>query len=116
MSFAVGLLNRIGPALALTVVGVFLFRRYRSLASALVVLGFGANVVGGIVYGLAAYYASYIYSSTGTLAGADLAHGTAWTAARFCMSVGAWVASLSLLWQVMKLPDSASPNNRLRGP
>jgi hypothetical protein len=107
----------IGPSLVLTVFGILLFKRNRSLASALVALGFGAALISGIANAFASYDVSYVYRTSGALAAADVRfHGWVWNLARFSGIGGMWVASLSLLWHMMGSRGGASPNNRWRGP
>jgi hypothetical protein len=107
----------IGPFLVLTAFGVALFRRDRTLAAALIVLGFAAALIGGIANALATYEMSYVYRSSGALAAADVRfHGWVWSLARFGGTGGMWVASLSLLWHLLGARGAPSPNNRWRGP
>jgi hypothetical protein len=109
----------VGPALVLTIFGVALFRRYRTLPSALVALGFAAVFLSGIVNVMISYDVSHIYgySSDRALAVVSVQlHGALWLLARLCGPVGMWVASLSLLWHMFGTRATASPNNRWRGP
>jgi hypothetical protein len=112
----------IGPALILTVFGILLFRRSRTLASALVALGFAAVFISGIANALVSYEVSHIYYGSGsasekalTAVSVDL-HGWFWLVARLFGPAGMWVASLSLLWHMLNTRGTASPNNRWRGP
>jgi membrane-bound metal-dependent hydrolase YbcI (DUF457 family) len=109
----------VGPAVVLTIFGVALFRRYRTLPSALVALGFAAVFVSGIVNVMISYDVSHIYgySSNRALAVVSVQlHGPVWILARLCGPFGMWVASLSLLWHMFSTRGTASPNNRWRGP
>jgi hypothetical protein len=109
----------VGPALVLTIFGVVLFRRYRTLPSALVALGFAAVLVSGIVNVMISYEVSHIYGYSSNLAAASVyvqLHGALWGLARLCGPLGMWVASLSLLWHMFSTRGTASPNNRWRGP
>ena len=109
----------VGPAIVLTIFGIVLFRRYRSLASALVALGFTAVFVSGLFNVMISYEVSHIYGYSSNLAAASVyvqLHGPAWLLARLCGPLGMWVASLSLLWHMFSTRVSASPNNRSRGP
>ena len=116
--YSVLLVWLVGPALVLTIFGVALFRRYRTLPSALVALGFAAVFVSGIVNVMISYDVSHIdYSSNRGLAVVSVQlHGLVWILARFCGPLGMWVASLSLLWHLFSTRGAASPNNRWRGP
>jgi hypothetical protein len=117
--YSVLLVWLVGPALVLTVFGVVLFRRYATVASALVALGFAAVFVSGIANAWISYEVSHIsgYSSNRALALVSVQlHGPAWTLARLCGPLGMWVASLSLLWHMFSTRGAASPNNRWRGP
>jgi hypothetical protein len=109
----------VGPALILTIFGVALFKRYRTLPSAFVALGFAAVFISGIVNVMISYDVSHIYgySSDRALAVVSVQlHGPLWILARLCGPVGMWVASLSLLWHMFSTGGAASPNNRWRGP
>ena len=108
----------IGPTLALTAFGVDLFKRDRTLASALVALGFGAAALGGIANALYSYDVSFMYGGMDrTLFAMSVElHGGAWILTRLLGPGGMWLASLSLLWAVFDRRGAASPNNRWRGP
>jgi hypothetical protein len=109
----------VGPALILTVFGVVLVRRYRSLPSALVALGFAAVLVCGIFNVWISYEVSHVYghSSNAALALVSVQlHGPAWVLARLCGPLGMWTASLSLLWHIFSTRGAVSPNHRWRGP
>ena len=117
--YSVLLVWLVGPALVLTVFGVVLFRRYRTLPSALVALGFASVLVSGIFNVSISYDVSHIYgySSDRALAAVIVQlHGPAWILARLCGPVGMWLASLSLLWHMFSTRGAASPNNRWRCP
>jgi len=117
VSYSVLLVWLLGPALVLTVFGVTQFTRKRTLASALVAVGFAAVVIGGIANALLSYDVSFMYGGMdkAVLAVAVQLHGPAWVLARLCGPAGMWVASLSLLWQTIESRGAASPNNRWRG-
>jgi len=105
----------VGPALILTIFGVALFRRYRTVPSALVALGFAAVLVSGLVNVMISYDVSHIYgySSDRALAVVSVQlHGPLWILARLCGPLGMWVASLSLLWHMFSTRDAASPDHR----
>jgi len=118
VSYSVLLVWLIGPALVLAAFGVILFRRERTLASALVALGFSAVVTGGVANALLSYDVSFMYGGMdkAVFAVAVQLHGLPWALARLCGPAGMWVASLSLLWQMIDSRGAASPNNRWRGP
>jgi hypothetical protein len=116
--YSVLLVWLVGPALVLTVFGVVLFRRYRTLPSALVALGFAAVFVSGIVNVMISYDVSHIYgySSNHALVAVSVQlHGPLWVLARLCGPLAISVASLSLLWHLFSTRGAASPNNRLGG-
>ena len=109
----------VGPALVLTIFGVALFRRCRTLASALVMLGFAAVFVSGMFNVMISHEVSHIYGYSSNLALAAVSvhlYGPAWALARLLGPLGMWTASLSLLWHVFSTRGAASPNNRWRGP
>ena len=118
MSYSVLLVWLLGPSLVLTVFGVILFARKRTLATALVALGFGAVVIGGIANALLSYDVAFMYGGMdkAVFAVAVQLRGLPWVLARLCGPAGMWVASLSLLWQMIDSRGAASPNNRWRGP
>ena len=103
MSYPVLLVWLIGPALVLTVFGVTLFMRKRTLAAALVALGFAAVLIGGIGNALLSYDVAFMYGGMdrAVLAVAVQLHGSSWVLARLCGPAGMWIASLSLLWQTI---------------
>jgi hypothetical protein len=117
--YSVLLVWLVGPALVLTIFGVVLFRRYRTLPSALVALGFAAVLMSGIVNVMISYEVSHIYGYSSNLAAASVyvqLHGVLWGLARLLGPLGMWVASLSLLWHMFSTRGAASPNKRWRGP
>ena len=117
MFYPVLLVWLIGPALVLTVFGVILLTRKRTLAATLVALGFAAVLIGGIGNALLSYDISFMYGGMdkGAFAVAVQLHGLSWALARLCGPAGMWVASLSLLWQMIDSPQAAFPDNRSRG-
>jgi hypothetical protein len=96
------------PDLALAIVGVVLFKRERSLATALVALGFGVVTASHVL---------------GTLLGLDWAdalaiirlHGWVLKFNYWTVIASRWVAVGGLLWHTLQV-NTASPNNRWRGP
>jgi hypothetical protein len=98
----------VGPSLLLTACGVVLFRRHRTLASALVAVGFAAVLIGGLTNAFANYLA--VYHSSAPLAAA--VPGWVWTLAGLGSYGGMWVAALGLLWEVLAKRSAASRNNR----
>jgi hypothetical protein len=118
VSYPVLLVWLIGPALVLTAFGLVLFKRNRTLSSALVALGFCAVVFGGIANTLYSYDVAFMYGGMdkAVFAVAVQLHGLPWILTRLCGPAGMWVASLSLLWQLLAARGAASPNNRWRGP
>ena len=109
----------VGPALVLTIFGIVLFRRYRTLPSALVALGFAAVLVSGLFNVMISYEVSHIYGYSSNLALATVSvqlHGPAWLLARLFGPLGMWAASVSLLWHMFSTRRAASPNNRWSGP
>ena len=116
--YSVLLVWLVGPALILTIFGVVLFRRYRTVPSALVALGFAAVFVSGIVNVMISYDVAHIYGYSSNLALVAVSvqlHGPVWVLARLCGPLGMWVASLSLLWHLLNTGGAASPDNRCRG-
>jgi hypothetical protein len=104
----------VGPALVLTMFGVALFKRYRTLPSALVALGFAAVLVSGIFNVGISYDVPQIHGSSPNQALAFVSvqlHGPAWILARLCGPFGMWTASLSLLWHIFSTRGAASPND-----
>lgn len=112
MAYSALLVWFVGPSFLLTASGVVLFRRKRTLASAMVALGFVAVLIGGIANAFANYLA--VYHSSSSIAGA--VPGWVWALAGLGSYGGMWIASLGLLWQVLGMPGAASPNDRWRGP
>lgn len=113
--YSVLLVWLVGPAFILTVFGIALFRRYRTLPTALVALGFASVLVSGIFNISISYDVSHIYgySSDRALAAVIVQlHGPAWILGRLCGPLGMWVGSLSLLWHIFSTRGTASPNDR----
>ena len=113
--YSVLLVWLVGPALLLTIFGIALFRRYRTLPSALVALGFAAVFLSGIVNVMISYDVSHIYgySSSHELAVVSVQlHGPLWILARLCGPLGMWMASLSLLWHMFSTRGVAFSDNR----
>jgi hypothetical protein len=102
----------VGPSLLLTASGVVLFRRNRTLASALVALGFAAVLIGGMTNAFANYLALYHASASA----AARVPGWVWTLAGLGSYGGMWIASLGLLWEVLGTRTAVSPSNRWRAP
>ena len=109
MAYSALLLWFVGPSLLLTASGVILLRRNRTLASALVALGFAAVFIGGITNALANYAAAYHSSSSL----AATVPGWVWAAAGLGSYGGMWIASLGLLWELLGTRGATS---RRRGP
>ena len=107
MAYSALLIWFVGPSLLLTASGVVLFRRSRTLPSALVALGFTAALIGGLANAFANYLAAY--HSSPSLAGAI--PGWVWTLAGLGSYGGMWMASLGLFWEVLGARGAASPNN-----
>lgn len=110
MAYSALLLWFVGPSVLFTASGVVLFRRNRTLTSALVALGFAAVLIGGMANALTNYLA--IYHSRAPLAAA--VPGWVWTLAGLGSYGGMWIASLGLLWEVLGSRGAASPNDRWR--
>jgi cytochrome b subunit of formate dehydrogenase len=102
----------VGPSVLFTASGIVLFRRSRSLASALVALGFAAVLIGATANALTNYFAVHHWSA----AFAATVPGWVWTLAGLGSYGGMWIASLGLLWEVSGTRGAASPNNRWRSP
>ena len=112
MAYSALLLWFVGPSVLFTASGVVLFRRNRTLTSALVALGFAAVLIGGMANALTNYLA--VYHSRAPLAAA--LPGWVWTLAGLGSYGGMWIASLGLLWEVLGNRGAASPDNRSRVP
>jgi hypothetical protein len=106
------------PYIALAALGIVLFKRHHTVATALVALGFGAVAVSNVAGALVSSEFSYIYSLHGDLAGAvGRFHGWVWTTTYWSGTIGIWVASMSLLWHVLGgRQGGESPNKRRSGP
>jgi hypothetical protein len=112
--YSVLLVWLVGPALILTMFGVALFRRYGTVPSALVAIGFAAVFVSGLVNLLISYDVSHIYgySSNRALAAVSVQlHGPVWVLARLCGPLGMWTASLSLLWHMFSTRRATPPDH-----
>jgi hypothetical protein len=104
-----------GPWLVLAVCGVILFRRHRTAALALMVIGFSAALVAGIAQFVAYYELSHLYQTSRLLTAADVKpYGWTFVLARYGSLGGPWIAALGLLWHVLR--HGPSPNNRLERP
>ena len=111
MAYSALLVWFVGPTVLFTASGVVLFRRNRTLTSALVALGFAGAFIGGMANALTNYLA--LYHSTAYLAAVP---GWLWTLAGLGSYGGMWIASLAFLWEVLGTRGAASPDNRWRGP
>lgn len=91
------------PYIALAAVGIILFKRHRTVATALVALGFGAVALSHVAGAFFSFEFSYIYGSRGNLAGAvGKFHGWVWTTTYWANTLGIWVASMCLLWHTLR--------------
>jgi len=103
------------PWLILAVCGVILFRRHRTPALALMVIGFTVALLAGIAQFVAYYEFSKTYQTSGSLTGADVKPYASTLVLALYGRLGApLVGAVGLLWHVLTL--GASPNNRWRGP
>ena len=109
MAYSAFLVWFVGPSVLLTASGVLLFRRNRTLASALVAIGFVAVLIGGMANALTNYLAIY-HSSTSLGAVPRWIWTLAGLGSYGCM----WIASLGLLWEVSGTRRAATPNARCR--
>jgi hypothetical protein len=101
----------------LTALGVMLFWRYRTLPAAFVAVGFGLVVIGQIAGAFVNFEVAKIYNSGGDTAGAIATYrGWFWTLTRYADTVGLWLGSAGLFWQLLGTKAAASPNNRWMGP
>src|ERR1700761_3469713 len=93
----------IGPIAALAAVGIVLVLRSRTLATALVALGFGSAALSHITSALVGYFSfspcDFVASAQRS---AELLHVRYWGAI-----LGLWCGSLVLLWHTL-LPSSRS--------
>jgi hypothetical protein len=101
-----------GPWLILSVCGVLLFRRSRTPALALMVIGFAVALLAGVAQFVSNYGLSRLYQNGSMTAAAVKPYGLALLFALYGRPGGALVGALGLLWHVC----GASPNNRWRGP
>ena len=104
------------PYLALAVVGVILFIRERTIATALVALGFGALTVSHVFVELVSFDYSHFSEARGAVVDpVPEFPGWFYTMTYWLNTFSPWVAATGLLWHTLrKVP--ASPNNRWRGP
>ena len=101
-----------GPWLILAVCGVILFRRYRTPALALMVIGFTLALLAGLAQVVAYYEVSRLYQ-TGSLTTANVKpYGFTLVLALYGRLGAPLIGAVGLLWHVL----GASPNNRWRGP
>lgn len=109
--YSVLLVWLVGPALVLTIFGVALYRRYRTVPAALVALGFAAVFVSGMINVMISYDVAHIYGYSSNVALAAVSvqlHGPLWVLARLFGPLGMWLASLSLLWHIFSAPRATS--------
>jgi hypothetical protein len=103
----------------LTIFGTVLFRRNRTLATALVALGFAATFVSGIANVVVSYKVAQMQANISQRAHPGFIvyafHSGLWTMSRLCGPIGMWMASLSLLWHMLETRRAGSTNNRWRG-
>ena len=117
MLYAAPLILFDGPYMLLTALGVILFWRYRTLPAALVAIGFALVVMGQISGAFVNFEVAKIYNSGGDTANAIATYrGWFWTLTRYGDTVGLWLGSAGLFWQLLGAKAAASPNNRWRGP
>ena len=90
----------VGPFLVLTIAGIALWRRYRSLPSLLVAIGFTVSFL-------------HLVSSTFPSVGyALMTHPQlVWT--RYLGHIGLWIAAVGFLWHAKQI---SLPNNRRSEP
>jgi hypothetical protein len=102
-----------GPWLILAVCGVILFRRHRSPASAVMVIGFTVALLAGIAQFVTYYEFSRLYQASGSLTAADVKpYGFTFVLALYGRLGGPLVGAAGLLWHVL----GASPNNQVWTP
>ena len=106
-----------GPYILLTALGVILFARYRNLPAAFVTVGFGLVVIGQIAGAFVNFEVATIYNSGGDTASAIATYrGWFWTLTRYGDTVGLWLGSVGVFWQLIGAKAGASSNKRWRGP
>lgn len=119
MSFVVlqGVLTTV-PFLALTVVGIILFRRERTLATALVALGFAIETAGRLYSAILGIVFAYTWKPGAVWS----ARGWAYTVfhwgtmlEHWALILGPWLAAAGLLWYTLGRA-SALPNLHWRRP
>lgn len=98
MAYMVHALVIIVPFVALAAVGIALVRQHRTIATALIALGFCSVALSHIASTLVGFYA---FSGHGNFA--DVANRVGWTlpVTHWGTVVGIWVGSLSLLWHTL---------------
>ena len=104
------------PYVALTVAGVLLWRRYRSTATSAVAMGFAVALLDQLI-GVASWIQFLIWSRIHSDSAIIIPHPHLVGAISHAVAlVGLLAASAGLLWHVTHADQSASPNNRWRGP
>jgi hypothetical protein len=98
VAYIVHTLAIIVPFVALAAAGIALVRQHRTIATALIALGFCSVALSHIVSTLVGFY---VFSGQRNFA--DAANRVGWTlpATHWGTVVGIWVGSLSLLWHTL---------------
>jgi len=117
VSYAAILIFTEGPCVVLAVLGILLFKRYRTLATSAIALGFVVVALTQLLSIYGPHAATQIYKAGGMSAALHSAwfgwipNVTLWAGA-----VGSWLGSLGLLWHTLGKPPGTSPNQRLERP
>jgi glycerol-3-phosphate acyltransferase PlsY len=83
----------VGPFLVLTIAGIALWRRYRSLSSLLVAIGFAVAFL-------------HLIASTFQSVGYALMTHPEWLWTRYLGNIGLWIAAVGFLWHVRQVSVS----------
>jgi hypothetical protein len=103
MIYAAYLLIHIAPFAILAALGIVLFRRHRSVPTALIVLGFVAVIAGQVSSSFVTADVSRVYNAHGDVtAVVGSFHGFAWIVSRYGATVGMWIASIGAAAHVLR--------------
>jgi hypothetical protein len=92
-----------GPYVILAAVGIGAFWRHRTLATALLALGFLAYVVGQVASSFVSADVSRTYDTHGVVTSVVTNfHGWAWTLSRYAGTAGMWVAAVGATMHLLR--------------
>jgi len=98
MSYAVGIVVLAVPYLILALSGLILFERNRTVATALVAIGFAAVPLSQVVAAIASFRP--VGSGPDVMSAVGPVRGWIWVASRWAGPAGLWLGSISFLWHV----------------